>query len=163
LRACLSGLEFDTLSLSGDEQPLMLRDKPSGRPCPGQKDPTRSCRYGPRAKIEPEAHAHLQDAAAMQQGRIIARIFLLRGESETYPKFGLVPGDTTYWWVQHDGKSGRSAYITRSSTSDSVSTLLGTLEVYRRDSTAAQALARWIWDLDDEKTEGSCGSAGSCR
>jgi hypothetical protein len=155
-------LKFDTTSAVGDEQPLMVID-PDGTPCPGNE--SRRCRYGPLAKIEPEEHAHSWNSTEMADGRIIARIYLLPGAREGYPKFGLVRDARTYWWVQHDGKSGRSVYVTIRPNRESADTVSRELEVYGYTdrSTIRQAIARWIWDPMDEKTQGSCGSSGSCR
>ena len=162
--ACVrqDSLTFDTTAAVGDEQPLMVVDS-RGTPCPG--DRTHKCRYGPRAKIEPEEHAHLWNAKQMQEGRIIARISLLPGETEPYRKFGLVSDAKTYWWVKHDGHAGRSVYVTITTIRESADTVEGTLEVYpyAGRSTISQAIARWIWNPRDEKTAGPCGSSASCK
>jgi hypothetical protein len=165
LEACLRTLRFDSDALAGDEQPLMVLDK-SGSPCPG--DRSRSCRYGPLARIEPVVGAHEYTERELRDGRIIARLSLGPKETESYEKFGLSPGLLTYWWVQKDasGTTGRSVYVTMTK-GERLTAVERTLEVYpyHGDSRirVTRALARWIWDADDEKTAGSCGSASSCK
>jgi hypothetical protein len=156
LDACLEGLEFDSLELAGDEQRLMVKP-----PCPG------TCRYGPLAKIEPEKHSHLLTEEDLKDGRIIARLFLKKGETRRYEKLGLLPGGMTYWWVQKipgrpDSDAGRSIYITVGA--DKLETTKERplhFEPYQRGQ-IKQALARWLWQPKDETTQGSCGG-GSCR
>src|SRR5262245_27333879 len=99
LQACISGLTFDTLTAVSDEQRLMVRENAAGPHCHGG-DTTQSCRYGPLARIEPVAGGHNRTNSELDQGRIIARLFLRSGENESYEKLGLTPGDTTYWWIQ---------------------------------------------------------------
>jgi hypothetical protein len=156
LRACLTGLEFDTTEIAGDEQRLMIRDAGAGPRCHG--DLFHACRYGPLAKIEPVKGAHTYADSVLEQGRIIARMFLRAGETEEYPKFGLVPGDTTYWWVQI-GKD--SSYFVHSvAQSDTVTAVGRPLERNpHEEGSFQQALARWVWVEDDEKANGNCGSS----
>src|SRR4051794_27715697 len=97
LRACLDSLQFDTVAAAGDEQRLLVHDPGNGAACHGG-DTTHSCRHGPLAKIEPVIGAHQLLPTELNQGRIIARLFLRSGETEPYPKLGLAPTDTTYWW-----------------------------------------------------------------
>jgi hypothetical protein len=164
LEACRN-ISFDTDTLSGDEQPLLVMDA-EGAPCPS--DRSRKCRYGPLARIEPAVGAHRYSEKELKEGRIIARITLGPNEPE-YKKYGLKAGETTYWWIQKDstGTGGRSLYIT-SAKSERLPFVERKLEVHpypydRKEGRLEKALARWIWTLEDEKTEGSCGSASSCR
>jgi hypothetical protein len=154
LRACVDSLHFDTVAAVGDEQRLMVRGALPGPLCHG--DSTHSCRYGPLAKIEPVKGAHQYGDSALQEGRIIARMFLRAGESEAYQKLGLVPTDTTYWWVRTGVDS--SFFISRSG--DGVLITKRSLEREEHpEGTFEQAVARWIWDDADEKANGPCGSA----
>jgi hypothetical protein len=150
LRACVRDLEFDTLELAGDEQRLMV--------CSAGK-----CSYGPLARIEPEKRSYEGD---LSKGRIIARLLLDPGEKAGYSKLGLAPGDTTYWWVQKipgrpDSKAGPSVYFTISGDTLVKKEFTLQFQAYR-DAAPTQALARWLWVEDDEKTEGGCPS-GTCK
>src|SRR5262245_53584655 len=114
VQACVGALTFNTLAAAGDEQRLMVREDGSGPACHGG-DTTQTCRYGPLAKIEPAVGADKLANARLDQGQIIARMFLREGEDESYAKLGLVPGDTTYWWVQRQNDSTAiSRYLTLS-------------------------------------------------
>lgn len=175
LHECLQKVGFDTLEAAGDEQVLTVVEKGRGVPCPGSKDSTRSCRYGPIATIQPESTSHLQKFA-LGEGRIIARLFLRSGQTERYDSLALVPGDTTYWWVQFtkygkdlDGKSkkdsvGVSVFIStaRGEHGDTLLMKRNPLHYVKHENKFKQALARWVWDPDDETTQGSCGQ-GCCR
>jgi hypothetical protein len=155
LTACLQGLDFeDTIEAVGDQQQLMIHP-----PCPA------SCRYGPLATIQPEKHSHLYSYDELNEGRIIAKLFLDPKEIRDYRKLGLVPGGVTYWWVQKTSENpdsaGRSVYIT----------LVGeklrppvenTLKYTEHENGFQQAVARWVWDPLDEKTQGTCGQ-GCCH
>jgi hypothetical protein len=147
LKACTRELHFDELELAGDQQRL--------RVCRGG-----TCRYGPLATIQPETSSYEGD---LNTGRIIARMFLNRGERERYDKLGLAPGDTTYWWVQKSPSrnEGKSYYLTVSG--DSLVKKSFTLEFQPYVGLAPrQALARWLWVEDDETTQGGCPS-GTCK
>jgi hypothetical protein len=166
LDACLQGLTFDSDSAVSDSQPLtVINGTAPAAPCPGDKRKT--CRFGPLAKIEPVKGAQNYRDDDLRQGRIIARLSIPSGETEGYPKYGLQPGKTTYWWVRTDesGARGQSMFIT--------TTKAGEIEpkpvprplyryVYEKGEELARAIARWIWSLDDEKAEGGCGG-GTCR
>jgi hypothetical protein len=171
-------LGFDTLEAAGDEQPLTVVEKGGGVPCPGSKDSTRSCRYGPIAKIQPETTSYRHKFPALREGRIIARLFLSPGQTERYDSLALVPGDTTYWWVQFT-KYEKDLDANRDTKKDSVgvsifiSTARGEhgdtllmkrypLHYVKHEDKFKQALARWVWDPDDETGQGSCGQ-GCCR
>lgn len=162
LRACLDSLQFDTVAAAGDEQRLLVHDPGHGAACHGG-DTTHSCRHGPLAKIEPVIGAHERDTTELNEGRIIARLFLRSGETEPYPKLGLAPTDTTYWWIQRQSDTTAvSRYIRISGDSvvaDSLQTI--TIELHP-PGYYQQALARFIWDDADEKPQGPCG-AGCCR
>jgi len=165
LDACLGGFDFDSDSYAGDEQPLAVIGTPPGPPCPGDPKHEHTCRYGPLAKIEPLKVAHRYSESDLRQGRIIARISIPKGEKEGYPKYGLQPGGVTYWWVQTDstGRRGTSVYLTP--TADGK---FGTVkrplirELYDKSERVLQAIARWIWSLEDETSQGHCGAA-TCK
>ena len=162
LRACLDSLQFDTVAAAGDEQRLLVHET-AGPPHCSFGDTTKSCRHGPLAKIEPVIGAHQLLPTELNQGRIIARLFLRSGETEPYPKLGLAPTDTTYWWVQRQSDTTAvSRYIRISGDSvvtDSLQTI--TIELHP-PGYYQQALARFIWDDADEKPQGPCG-AGCCK
>src|SRR3954468_21925874 len=113
LKACLVGLTFDSAPEAGDEQPLAVIVKGPGAPCPGDSLRVLACRYGPRARIEPVINADRYSEADLRQGRIIARLSLLPGETESYDKFRLRPGRMTYWWIRTDesGTGGTSVFV----------------------------------------------------
>jgi hypothetical protein len=156
LNACLQGIEFDTVESVGDEQRLMVRDSGGGLPCAG--DTTHTCRYGPLAKIEPVKGAQLYSDSALAEGRIIARLYLRAGETESYPKLGLVPGDTTYWWVNTEQDTSYFVHRTAAEP-DLENTQRGLTRTLHPPGTFEQAFASWIWVEDDEKANGGCGSA----
>jgi hypothetical protein len=158
LNACLQGLTFDTVPAIGDEQRLMIRDSLPGPFCHG--DTTHSCRYGPLAKIEPVIGAHEYTDGALLEGRIIARMFIRPAETDSYPKLGLVLNDTTYWYVNTTLDS--SYLVSRPSSGAQLATTVRQLEVDPHPDRFQQAVARWVWDDTDEKTQGTCGQA-CCR
>jgi hypothetical protein len=182
LDACLAGLKFDSSPGAGDEQPLMVLDPIRGVPCPrvadsvrykesgtqkaAEQSPEKKCRYGPIATIEPEKHAHRWSDGDLKKGRIIARLSIASGQTEGYEKFGLVPGGTTYWWVQKTSHTGgRSVYISkvRGKEGDSLFVKERPLTIeYHSDYGGHKALAKWLWDPDDETSWGRCGDA-CCR
>lgn len=185
LRACVMQLGFDTLEAAGDEQVLTVMEKGAGVPCPGSKDPTRSCRYGPIATIQPESTSHRHRYADLREGRIIAKLFLPPDEQQRYDSLALVPGKPTYWWVQVSEKTeqglyqkalqgdqharygkkdsvGVSVFISEEQKGDGLLMQRYPLYYVRHEGKFKQALARWVWDPDDEKTQGSCGQ-GCCR
>lgn len=165
LDACLHGFRFDAAPEVSDSQPLTVIGKPPGAPCPGDEDKTRTCRYGPIAKIEPVIGAESFTDEALRQGRIIARISIPGKEKEGYGKYHLQAGDTTYWWVQVDarGTGGKSLYLTKSQVGK-VEPEPHPLEryVYKKVERLGRAIARWVWSLQDETTQGTCGS-GTCK
>ncbi|MGH7509250.1 MAG: hypothetical protein ACREMZ_07240 [Gemmatimonadales bacterium] len=187
LQACLTVLDFDTVEAVGDEQVLTVIEKRKGSPCPGSTDSTPSCRYGPRATIEPEIHSHQHQLSDLNEGRIIARLSLAADQTEGYEKLSVVNGHPTYWWVQlaprteadlkrkylenreEEGSYSRKVPFGRSVFVSAVPGEGGGLVMkeYPLDYTPhhgrfKQALARWVWDPEDEKTQGSCGQ-GCCR
>jgi hypothetical protein len=155
LHACLQGLVFDATETVGDEQRLMVIGSGPGTGLPCAGNPDHNCRYGPLAKIEPVMGSQTYTDSALGEGRIIARMFLRDGETESYTKFGLAPGDTTYWWV-HTGKD--SSYFVRDS-SGNLAAVGRPLERTPHPEAFQQALARWIWDPNDERSNGTCGSS----
>jgi hypothetical protein len=163
--ACIKGLAFDSDSEYSELQPLTVIGDPGGSPCPG--DPKKTCRFGPLAKIEPLVGAHKLSERELREGRIIARISIPSTEREGYEKFGLQPGQTTYWWVRTDasGTGGKSIFVTQ--TRD------GKIEgkpverplrryKYHEGEELRRAMAQWIWTLEDETAKGTCGTA-SCK
>jgi hypothetical protein len=165
LASCLEGFAFDTGYEVSDEQPLTIIGTTRGLPCPG--DSKLSCQYGPIARIEPLIGAQNYSEEDLRQGRIIARISVPRTETQRYEKYGLIPGDTTYWWVQTDstGKQGKSVFVTATGerTLPSVPRDLVRepydAKAYRGEK-IRRASARWIWTLEDETAKGNCGAAG---
>jgi hypothetical protein len=189
LRACVQRLVFDTAYEVTDEQPLAVITTSDGPRCPGDTstNPTLSCRYGPLARIEPVVGAHRYSEEELAEGRIIARISVPATEQKGYKKYGLMPGDTTYWWVRTDAtrRAGTSVFFTRGKDTrvrqDSLplTRYLDEDPGYKdADPRSAQtqtqerkseykpvklrrAIVRWIWSLKDEVAKGKCGS-GSC-
>jgi hypothetical protein len=162
LQACLASLQFDTVAAVGDEQRLLVRGPLPGPACPGG-DTTHSCRHGPLAKIEPVGGAHLRDTTQLNEGRIIARLFLRPGETEPYPKLGLALTDTTYWWIKRQSPTTALSTYVRISEGSVVATPLDTITIeLHPPGTFQQALARFIWSDTDETSQGPCGSA-CCR
>jgi hypothetical protein len=171
LNACLQGLVFDSAYEASDEQPLAVITTSSGPRCPGDKSGTKSCRYGPLARIEPLIGAESYSEGELKQGRIIAKLSIPDGEKEGYPKYGLTPGQSTYWWVQTDStaRGGVSVFVTlrRDGTVQQVRRQLRRYldkdyedkGRYKR-SKFKRAIVRWIWSLDDEEAKGRCGSGG---
>jgi hypothetical protein len=164
LDRCTSTLKFDTAPEAGDEQRLLVLDSSSAPPC--MEDPKHTCSYGPLARIEPVLNAHkYRDEPDMNEGRIIARLFVRQGEPG-YPKLGLLPGHMTYWWVQFSpgATTGQAYFVTDSlQAGQLLSTRKRTVKVkHYPPGTLKQALADWLWTIEDETAQGRCGSA-SCR
>lgn len=159
LRACLQGIEFDTVEFVGDEQRLMVVDSGPGTGLACHGDSTHTCRYGPRAKVEPVKGAELYSDSAMAEGRIIARVYLRAGETEPYPKFGLVPVDTTYWWV--NSVQDTSVFVHRDSTQSDLSvTGRGLTMTQHEEGSFQQGFAQWVWLETDETLNAGC--SGHC-
>jgi hypothetical protein len=162
LGQCLAGLTFDTVAAVGDEQRLMVRGSGTGAACRGG-DTTQTCRHGPLAKIEPVVGAHQRDTTELNGGRIIARLFLRGAETESYPKLGLTAGDTVYWWVKRISPTKAISHYMKFSQDSVAATPVDTIDIeVHPPGTFKQALARFIWDDADEKTQGPCG-VGCCR
>jgi hypothetical protein len=106
--------------------------------------------------------------AALREGRIIAKLTIPGGGTEGYKKYNLQPGLPTYWWVRIDesGTGGSSVFVTRTKDGKfdpKPPTYPLKRYVYGKyGERLARAIARWVWTLDDETTQGSCGG-GSCR
>ena len=187
LRECVAQMGFDTLEAAGDEQALTIIEQSGGISCPGTKNDPRTCRYGPIARIQPESTSHRHRLPDLREGRIIAKLILPEGETKRYDSLALVPGKPTYWWVQileksesdlakkashyekhkHDkyGKQdsvGVSLFISEEPAGDTLFTQRYPLYYIKHEGKFKQALARWIWDPNDEKAQGSCGQ-GCCR
>jgi hypothetical protein len=159
-RACVDTLRFDTDTLAGDEQPLAVIGAATGLPCPG--DPTRRCRYGPLAKIEPLIGAQNYGEDDLKQGRFIARLSIPKGQKEGYKKYGLQPGRVTYWWVKTDstGRGGKSVFFTETAEGKVVPVSYDLdRSPFEKGREPTRALARWIWTLKDETAKGTCGAA----
>ncbi len=141
--AYAAGLSFDTAPGVGDEQRLMLLDS-LGNP-----------HYGPLARIQPERGANHLETDDLGEGRIIARLINL--DTIGYPKKALAAGDTTYWFVQH----GRSWFVPRTTRNAIVS---DTLHMHPAGSNGKfpRALARWLWDPNDEQVWGTCTKNRCC-
>jgi hypothetical protein len=160
----LTVLDFSTIEPLGDKQRLMINP-----PCRVDTDP---CRYGPLATIQPEVHSHLYKDDEIRHGRIIALMFLDPAERNKYPKLGLVPKGKTYWWVLRTSddslpKGSRSVFVTLESSGKVTRyedrhrlPLRYTNHEYVGGFT--QAVARWIWDPEDETPQGHCGQ-GCCH
>ncbi|HEV7365971.1 MAG TPA: hypothetical protein VGN76_09025 [Gemmatimonadales bacterium] len=150
LKTCIADLKFDDLELAGDDQPLSV--------CR-----TGQCTQGPRATIQPEKSSHLYREADLSRGRIIAKLFLNKDSKDRYDKLGMSPGDTTYWWVQKEmgDTLGQSYYLTVTAGRLVPKKFTLHFESYR-GAPFKQALARWLWDPNDEKTQGTC-SSGTCK
>jgi hypothetical protein len=171
LDACLQGFAFDTAYEVGDEQPLTVMGVPPGPPCPTDEKKTRTCRYGPLAKIEPLIGAQNYSEKDLREGRFIARLSIPSSEKEGYRKYGLQPGAFTYWWVKTDstGTGGQSVFITM--TKDRrissvprplVRELYYEDKAYSKRARVGRASVRWLWTLDDETAKGQCGTA-TCK
>ena len=191
LKACVSELSFSTLEAAGDDQVLtVVESNGRGSPCPGSRDQNRTCRYGPRAIIQPEVDSWRVGYSDLRRGRIIARMFIPEGEEQDYDSLGLARGTTTYWWVQvtasraefesadsgyslippdrgvqptgHAKKQvfGKSVFV--SDRGGQIFKKERPLYYRRHPDEFKQALARWVWDPDDETSQGSC-SKGCCR
>lgn len=187
LDACLNGLAFDSTEHASDQQPLTVIESvqgPTSQACPGDASGRLFCRYGPVARIEPAIGAQRYTEADLRQGRIIAKISVTASEKEGYRKYGLMPGQDTYWWVQTDssGTKGTSVFLTqgpdgrlqpvrrplqRERYDESYYRRYLMLEYRSKDPETEglkwwRAIARWIWTLDDEIANAKCGS-GSCK
>jgi len=147
LRDYVAKLDFDTSYDVGDEQRLAVGRYPD-------------LHYGPLAAIQPEIGNHTIREDDLRHGRIIARI--INKSDEPYPKLGLAPHSITYWWAQlgADSTKNQSVMISTDSTGLVVSRTGRPLlydgdrhdPVYR-----TRAVARWIWQEDDEQGWSSCG------
>jgi hypothetical protein len=135
----------------------MVRDSGPGTAPPCFGDSTHTCRYGPLAKVEPVKGSEMYSDAALAQGRIIARLYLRPGETESYPKFGLAPGDTTYWWVKIAPDT--SAFVRRTMGMTTMATRRPLTRTPHAPGSFQQAFAQWVWDPVDETLNGGCGSS----
>jgi hypothetical protein len=95
---------------------------------------------------------------ALAQGRIIARIYLRPGETESYDKFNVFPGDTTYWWVNTELDTSLFVRPTGDVAALNVSGRPLTRTTHSHGS-FQQAFAQWVWDPTDETLNGGCGSS----
>jgi hypothetical protein len=162
LGGCLQGLHFDAVAAVGDEQRLLVHEPGAGAKCHGS-DTTHSCRHGPLAKIEPVKEDSVRDTTALNQGAIIARLFLRSEPTDSYPKLGLFQTDTTYWWIQRKSATTALSMYVRRSGDSVVHTPLDTITIeLHPPGTFKQGLARFIWDDNDETTQGRCGT-GCCK
>lgn len=147
LRDYVAKLDFDTNYEAGDEQRLALGRYPD-------------LHYGPLAAIQPEIGNHTLSEDDLHQGRIIARI--VNKSDQPYPKLGLAPHSITYWWAQlgADATKNQSVMISTDSTGTVVGRTLRPLG-YGVDEHEPvhriRAVARWLWQEDDEQGWSSCG------
>jgi hypothetical protein len=167
LDACLTELSFDPLEAAGDQQHLTVFEQTPGGQCPPDVDPKVSCRSGPLAKIEPERSSHRLTYTDLKHGRIIAKLSVASGEREGYQKLALAQNEVTYWWVQltnrnDSTKAGRSFYVRKNQSDSDLVKKEYVLRYREHPEEFKQALARFIWDPKDEKTQGSC-SQGCCH
>lgn len=152
--AYLKTLSFVTDSEAGDRQALLLGRYPD------------SAHYGPLATIAPEVHANDGTIDDLQSGKVIARI--VNESADSYPKLGLLPHGTTYWWVRYDssdtGVHSQSSYIAVNAqgVTVGVKSTIDSLEVVRTHTMfrVMQPLARFLWRSNDEDTWGTCN--GQC-
>lgn len=147
-REYLSTLRFAVDTEAGDRQALMIGHYPD------------SAHLGPVATILPEEHGYIRSHEQLERGEIIA---VIGNESaDSYPKLGLLPHATTYWWVEFNEKTehGRSVFVTVDSSRNIVAKAYRGLEVkkvhYR--FRAVQPLARFIWTAGDDLAWGWCGT-----
>jgi hypothetical protein len=131
------------------------------------------------ARIEPLIGAQRYSEKDLREGRIIAKLSMPESEKEGYPKYGLTPGQATYWWVQTDesGTAGKSIFLT-AMKDGRVGQVPRPLTRVRYDDSRykgdsgykgkdpeyegrkwQRAVARWIWSLLDETAKGPCGAA----
>lgn len=150
--AYIRKLQFVPDTEAGDRQGLLIGHYPS------------AARYGPVATILPEVNANKGSVAELRRsGKVIARIQMDKIGAQPYPKLGLLPGATTYWWVRLDSKSdstGRSVFITVDSAGRILSRTASTIRVARemdhRFYHNLQPLARFLWNPADEGVWGTC-------
>jgi hypothetical protein len=145
--AYLRELEFLEEEELGDRQALLVGRYPD------------SARFGPLAKIQPEAGNYLISDDGLSRGRIIARI--VNESPDSYPRLGLLPRGTTYWWVEYDVRTriGRSVFVAADSQGNIVERAVGGLEVeeYHKEYRVIQPLARFVWREMGEVSWAPCG------
>jgi hypothetical protein len=146
-RAYLRTLRFSVDTEAGDRQALMFGHYPD------------SARLGPVATILPQERAYGMSREQLERGEVIA---VIGNESaDSYPKLGLLPHATTYWWVEYNDRTehGRSVFITVNADSNIVARAYRGLEVIKshRRYRALQPLARFIWTSVDDLAWGWCG------
>jgi len=152
IRAYLRDLVFLEQEEFGDRQALLVGRYPD------------SARYGPLAMIQPEAGNYLISDEDLTRGRIIARI--VNESPDSYPRLGLLPLGTTYWWVEYDPgtRRGRSILLAADRNGDIVRRQVSGLQVqeYHKDYRALQPWARFIWREIGELGWAPCASR-CCR
>jgi hypothetical protein len=118
-----------------------------------------SARFGPLAKIQPEAGSFLISDEGLSRGRIIARI--VNESPDSYPRLGLLPRGTTYWWVEYDvhTRRGRSVLVAADSQGNIVNRTVRGLEVeeYHKEYRLVQPGARFVWREIGELAWAPCG------
>ncbi len=151
-RAYLRTLRFAVDSEAGDRQALLVGRYPE------------SARFGALATILPEVDACRLSPEAYVDGRVIARID--NESADSYPRLGLLPHATTYWWVQYNPATERAD--SRFVTVDKDSTIIGTtaagLEIIsgHKEFQLTQPLARFGWTAVGE-LPWACCSGRCCR
>jgi hypothetical protein len=157
-REYVRSLRFSEDTESGDRQGLMVGRYPD------------SARYGPVATVLPEVSSNTGSIELLQYGKIIARIQMDSIGAQPYPKLGLLPNATTYWWVRFDARvkedTGSSLFITVDPSGRilAVSPPTG-IHVRREDRHRfyhnLQPLARFLWNPADDGLWGTC-NGGCC-
>jgi hypothetical protein len=152
--AYIRKLSFVSDTEAGDRQGLLVGHYPG------------SAHYGPVATILPEINSNRGSLAELRlRGKVIARIQMDSIGAQPYPKLGLLPGATTYWWVQlNSGDTsamGRSVFITVDARGRIISRTSSPLTVrqYHPFYRNLQPLARFTWNPGDEGTWGTCNGA----
>jgi hypothetical protein len=134
----------------GDRQALLVGHYPD------------RAQYGPLATIVPEQHSYEGSLGDLRRGKVIAKI--INESDRPYPKLGLMPHATTYWWVQYDSSTGkgRSVFVAVDTTTGRIvqRTERGLeINTYHDAYRVTGPLARFVWDNDDETSWGTCNGA----
>jgi hypothetical protein len=133
----------------GDERELTL------------KQPDGSFVLGPKARAHPWECAHANTPAALQSGRIVARVTL--PATAGYAKLGLPPGVSYVWIDRYDAATLTArAVIFPAATHFPIERRTVRVEVHP-GNTRAFPEARWIFDPADDHLWVSCLSLGCCR
>jgi hypothetical protein len=152
--AYIRKLTFVPDTEAGDRRALLLGRYPD------------SARFGPVATILPEINSNQGSLAQLaRQGKVIAKMQVESIGAQPYPKLGLQPGATTYWWVQFNpsdtGVTGRSVFVTVNGAGHILTRITSDLHVKRehRYYRIVQPIARFIWNPVDDGLWGTCNGA----